>query len=304
MFERESYDAGNPSAPIIDHPSTPALQAMDYLPSQDVTYVPHPHPLPTVHFERLEDTPIGPITIVQQDTDLIPYTAADLAELLNRDSPFELHRIVPPNNPSGKRLRYISDEGGLILRWNTFNHVPKGETLEGVVDRVAVYEAEVAHLKEIVRRDEHLKMKIPDRAVFIVERDEHHDNLPTAYTVVLSHTPSQPLRTTASEIRNPYSPIRTHIPTHLGLCATGAIYYGTIPHGAPFIDDESLTSPDQFAKDGTWLDRDITTATHSLTRAFHLLGVERWTRRLPPSEEREEVLDYIHSVPWRIPLIS
>jgi|GEM_PF-2027688 len=246
--------------------------------------------------QRIADTPVGVLTIIRQDTDLVPYTAGDLAELLASTDDLRSLEQVSPHAYDGDNLGVIPDNHELILRWNRFGPKCGPEqnllTPTAVANRMRTFEGEIGRLQQ-------LGIRMLDRTVILVENDRHHDNTPVVYTVVPRHTTSEVLRTPLQEIDcRSLSKITTDVDTHLDLAGILATYYGETPRGGDHIID-GLPTPTQFATDGTWLDYDTRTRREDVSKIYHLELVEQWTRRLPASSARQEIIEYIESIPWR-----
>jgi hypothetical protein len=237
-------------------------------------------------FERLEDTAVGPITVIRQDTAELPYDVYDLADVLAAYDPRELPKLEQRN---GKRPVSIPGNDNVILRWNPSGekrHIPTD--YEGIVDHANSFELELKRVKA-------LGIPVLRRNVFIVEQDERNDYRPTIYTAVERHD-VPPLSTFAES--GPFKPLSGDMEMHLLLCDKAATYLMETPPGAPYISD-NLVAPHQFAADGTLFDYDeyIRQSLIGQVSQLHFLK-DNWLERLPKSQARTELMERIGHIAW------
>jgi len=232
--------------------------------------------------ERYEDTPIGPVTIIAQDTDFAPYDLEDFSELLAEHDPTQFERVI---DETWRSLSYTPD-GEAVLRWNISGRKSVPQDYNGIVEHMSTYYSQVDRLRA-------LGLPMLRRNVYLVEYDQYHKDRPVLYTVAPRLADGTPLSSNRQgEL------ITTNIDTHLQACTKVTDYLINTPAGEPYIHD-SLAGPWQFAADGTWLDYDPNIQTLDGMKAYQLRLMAEWAGRLPASSARQELLDKIEATPWR-----
>jgi hypothetical protein len=280
MSETNNPDRLDDIAPVADH---------DWLIVRELDLFPPYQPIPAesnTSFERLEDTAVGPITVIKQNTAQLSYDAYDLADLLIAHDPGKLTKL---EQREGKRPVSIPGNDDVVLRWNSSSEQRRIPTdYASIVDHANSFELELQRVKA-------LGIPILRRNVFIVEQDQHNGYRPTIYTAVERHE-VPPLSKFAET--DTFKPLSGDPDMHLWLCSKAATYLIETPPGAPFISD-NLIAPHQFAADGTLFDYDEYIRQSLISQGSQLrLLRTNWLERLSKGQARTELIERIEHVAW------
>ncbi len=229
------------------------------------------HIRPAPSYERLDDTPIGPITILHSDSEL-PYDALDLAAVLAAHHPDTLQI-------SGLDPKFLKAPGrqDILLRHNTADTFHARPRIGEMLVRLEQYEKGMVQLQSV-------GLHTLPRGLFIVEDDPHYQE-PVVYTAVprLQHI----------ETLSPTS--REQLNANVQACAALTTFHAVTPLGQAV--PRQLTHPRQFSSKGVLLDYDPL-ASQSLGARLDEIDtlLNEWIARLPSRAFQEQFYEQLDPV--------